>query len=327
MQGLNACFKINLFRSPLFNKRLQAVFAVILFCAGFLPHMAHAITLGDVICNASDPNSIGDIGAVLVGLAYLSGAIAIGSGLLQLVKTTENGRDNPLYKAIAPMIAGTGLLFLPSFATWSVESLFDYQGAGGVAYCVPTQAQDTATSGGGLDVMMTNLVENIKDPLVFLISMVAFLAGTIFMMRGLQKATKYGADPRANSLTAILSNIIFGALLFTIGQTLDIVMATLFGSSDLATFDAMGSAIDNMFASAGDTTQMKAALRAAFTFFQLIGMIAFVRGLLVLKAHAEGDSQKTVTQGLTHIVGGAMAINIYQFLQMVNDTFGFGLLS
>lgn len=307
------------------SERLGLLFAVVFVLAGFLPHMAYAITLGDVICNASDPDSIGDVGTILWGLARLAGAVAIGSGLLQLSKTTENPRDNPLHKAIAQMVAGAGLLFLPCFASWSIESLFGYQGAGGIVTCVPMPTQSAA--GGGLDVMMTNLVQNIQDPMMFLISMVCFLAGTIFLMRGLLKASKYGTDPKANSVAAILSNIIFGTLLFTIGQTQDMIMSTLFGSYSITSFDAMGSAIDNMFGSAGDTTQIKAALRAAFTFFQIIGTIAFVRGLMVLKAHAEGDSQKTVTQGFAHIIGGAMAINIYEFLQMVDSTFGFGFLS
>jgi len=296
-----------------------------LFLLGMIPGKADAATFGDVICNISTPNSVGDIGAILTGVAYLGGAIAIGSGLLMLSKSAENSRDNPLHKAIAAMVGGTGLLFLPGFTNWSVTSLFTYQGAGGVTSCVPGQPQ--SSSGGGLDVMMTNLVQNIQDPMVYLISFVSFIAGTFFMIRGLQKATKYGADPRANSVTAILANIIFGALLFTVGQTVDTIMTTIFGTNSITSFDAVGNAIDNMFASAGDTTQFKAAMKAAFTFFQLIGMIAFVRGILVLKAHAEGDSQKTITQGLTHIIGGAMAINIYEFLQQVNDTFGFDFLS
>jgi hypothetical protein len=56
-------------------------------------------------------------------------------------------------------------------------------------------------------------------------------------------------------------------------------------------------------------------------------MIAFVRGWLIIKNAVEGAGQATVAQGFTHIVGGVLAINIYSFLEIMDQTFGTNFLT
>jgi hypothetical protein len=73
--------------------------------------------------------------------------------------------------------------------------------------------------------------------------------------------------------------------------------------------------------------QFSNAIEAALTFFQLIGMIAFVRGWMIMKSASEGTGNATMAQGITHIIGGVCALNIFQFLHVFDYTFGTNLLS
>ncbi len=46
----------------------------------------------------------------------------------------------------------------------------------------------------------------------------------------------------------------------------------------------------------------------------------------LVKNAIEGAGQATVVQGFTHIVGGVLAINIYTFLEIIDQTFGTNFL-
>jgi len=77
----------------------------------------------------------------------------------------------------------------------------------------------------------------------------------------------------------------------------------------------------------GATQQFKTAVAAALTFVQLIGVIAFVRGWLMMKKFVEGAGNISFAQALTHILGGCLAINIAAFLKILDTTFGTNLLN
>jgi hypothetical protein len=56
--------------------------------------------------------------------------------------------------------------------------------------------------------------------------------------------------------------------------------------------------------------------------FQLVGLISFVRGWNILRNAIEGVGQATVPQGLTHIIGGVLAMNISGFMVALDATLG-----
>lgn len=66
----------------------------------------------------------------------------------------------------------------------------------------------------------------------------------------------------------------------------------------------------------------KDTISAVMMFVQLLGYIAFLRGLWLL--HKAGYDQSVgVAKGLTHIFGGAACINIVPFTAILAKTFGF----
>ena len=71
------------------------------------------------------------------------------------------------------------------------------------------------------------------------------------------------------------------------------------------------------------TGQWASFMRSCFLIVQLIGTISFIRGLVILSRLGERSGQgDTLSKGLTHVIGGILCINIYQFVQVIAATFG-----
>lgn len=70
---------------------------------------------------------------------------------------------------------------------------------------------------------------------------------------------------------------------------------------------------------------VSAALTGVLLFVKLVGHIAVIRGLLILKRAAEGQQGGEMGRALTHIGGGAAAININTFLNILATTVGASL--
>ena len=308
-------------------------FGVALFVALGWPHPAaaqiFATTMGDMICNAA--NELGPFTYLFNGVAYLAGALFVGQGLMHLKGNPENPNNHPMHKALAHIIGGAFLLALPNFANTLVNSLFFVNDGGGLSSCGNYLEPGNGGGNAGLDVLLSNLINNIADPLDFLVSAAAIVAGVFLLVRGLIKGAKYGQDPKANSPTHILSNLIIGAILIVVGQSFSVVMTSLFGFGSSGMLGMVGGTdAVTTWTSNWDvdvSQQFITAVVAALTFIQLIGMIAFVRGWYIVKNAIEGSGQATVAQGFTHIIGGVLAINIYYFLEVMDATFGTGLLS
>lgn len=314
-------------RRQILNQLLLAALLTLAFL--FVPHAAHAqTTLGSMMCDISF--NLAPFEKLFVGLSYITGAILIGMGLMQLAFFTDTinaGRQFGVSRPKGYLIAGAALLALPAFIRLLVASLFgNFETAdmgGGLNACVPTVGAGGAAGTVGLDGLVMNMVMNIKSPMVFMLSVISILIGIFLVAMALIKASKFGQNPKA-SVPNIIANLVIGTILYTVGTSLNTILATVFGTSAIAGPGVVVNAI--AFDFGADTQPFQAAVYAALTFFQLVGMIAFIRGWLILKDAVEGHSQKTVAQGLTHIFGGVCAVNIYAFLQAMDTTFGTGFL-
>ena len=281
-----------------------------------------ASTLGDVFCNAA-ANAAPFIN-VFDFVAFVAGTYIAAAGVMMLAKNSEAPNQAPLPHCYARLVAGALLMCLPDMAGVVIQSLFGgISDANGVTSCTAgaVTAASTGSSAPGLDVMMTNLVTNIKGPLIAALSIVCFIVGVFLVLRGVLRMAKFGQDPKEASMPRILTSMVFGAIFMVMGQSLNIMMDSVFGvGTTLAPNTVLSwSSINSLGV---DTTSFKTAVTAALTFFQLVGFIAFVRGWNVVRNAAEGSGQATYAQGFTHIIGGVMAINIYQYLIILDHTFG-----
>ena len=56
----------------------------------------------------------------------------------------------------------------------------------------------------------------------------------------------------------------------------------------------------------------------------IIGYISFLRGFFILKEVAEGGGQASLMAAVTHIFGGALAVNLGPLMNAVQSTLGLG---
>lgn len=311
------------------NLNIGSVIAFAAVASVFAPSPSFAQgSLGESMCSIT--YNIAPFEKLFVGLAYIMGSILIGMGLSQLAFFTDTFSASKQYGISRPkglLIAGSGLLALPAFLRLLVNSVFNFSSSadfgGGLSGCIPYVAAGGTAGNVGLDGLMINLVYNIKSPMVFMLSALSILIGIFMVIRGLVKGSTFGQNAKS-SVPSIVANIVIGTVLYTVGTSLDSIMATVFGDSGVWNSSVVTSAIAYDFG--GDTQPFQQAVYAALTFFQLVGFIAFIRGWIIIRDAVEGNGQKTVAQGLTHIIGGVLAVNIYRFLDVMDTTFGTGFL-
>lgn len=284
-------------------------------------------SLGDMMCAVSQ--NIAPFENLINGFAYITGAILIGIGLSQLAYFTDTFSASKQYGISKPkglLISGSALLSFPYFLNVLTHTLFrNADNGNGIHVCQPLVIIGAGGTAGnvGLDGLMINLVMNIKGPMVSMLSVLCVLMGMMMVCRGLLKGSKFGQDAKS-TVPNIIANLTIGTILFTIGTSLNEIMTTVFGDDNVWGSGIVTSAIRSDFGA--NTQPFQSAVYAALTFFQLVGFIAFIRGWLIIRDAVEGQGQKTVAQGLTHIFGGVLAVNIYRFLDVMDTTFGTGFL-
>ena len=281
-------------------------------------------TFGDVLVNICANTYY--LNPLMTWVSYAAGAFFTIQSVHQFRMHAEKPREVHLTTPLMLAAGAMSLLALPSFVGALISSVyFNLPMLGFTVYCQTPAAVAAGNAVGSnvtLDVMMTNFIGNIKNPILSLISMISFITGLYMIVRGLFKASKYGFDPRTHAMHIILINIIFGALLMAIGGNMYAITYSVFGLNA----GVPGSVIQ--WASLGSVSpQFANAVTACLQFVQIIGAIAFVRGWMILKKVSEGNGQTTLAQGLTHILGGVLAINIFIFLPIMDATFGTGLLN
>jgi hypothetical protein len=278
-----------------------------------------ATTLGEVVCNIGQ--NIKQFAEFFDALAYIAGAFLGVKGVMLLKKHAETPNESQIVKAVAHLVGAGALAALPAVAHVLQETLGVGTGVSGGSGCTPGDVAKAV----GLDTMMQSFVKNIYSPMFVVLEILCFIMGAYLIFRGLVKGSKVGTDPRAAAPHSIIISLVAGAVLLSIGGMFPTMLKTLFGDAGVRDF----SHIINWSSFAGsglDTDKADLTIYAVLKFVQIIGVIAFIRGWLIIRNAVEGTGQVTVPQGLTHIIGGTMAINIGEMLYIINTTFGTDLL-
>jgi hypothetical protein len=282
--------------------------------------MAQTLTFGMMFCNAF--GGMGTLPGLIQAICYLGGIMLVGLGVVGLKESAEGGPQKPAHKPILQILAGGAAISLPSVASFAIGSIFGAGGGGGDNfYCQPGGAGGAA--GGDLSSMIINFVADVKQPIIFGVAATAFVVGVLYVAKGLFKIAKYGQDPRTHSMHIIVAHLAFGALLIALSQTMGSMLQTIFGRPDIVSFSGIS------WTGGGGTNigNGNEAIEAAIIFFQLVGLIGFLRGWVMMKNSVEGSSQATVGQGLTHVIGGAVAVNLPLFLYAAEATFGIDIVN
>lgn len=170
----------------------------------------------------------------------------------------------------------------------------------------------------------TNIIINIANnllPVERLITATAYLLGIFFAMKALFSLKSYGEARTMmsshSSLKEPMAYFLVSAMLLFFPTGLAALLNTTFGSSNIlqyAPIDSQNKALSILFGSDSVVG------RSLVIIIQVIGLIAFVRGW-VLIARSSGQGQPgSLGKGITHVFGGILAMNIVLSLQIINNT-------
>lgn len=274
-------------------------------------------TLGRMVCNIRT-NGLAIYPYVINVVAYIVGVFLITRSFLLLKKHAENPNSSQVVPAAAHMIGGGALLSFPALLGAIQQSLFKSVAGGMSTACEPGSVMSGAA---GLDVMMQNFVRNLYSPTFKLLSILSIIAGMTYIYQGLMRGTKTGTDPRAAAPKDILANLVFGGILISMGTVLPDTLQTIFGSQTVSSMTNISIIKWSTLGSTGGNEQADKVVAAVLAFVQIIGGISFLRGWLLMKKTVEAG-QPGMPTALTHIIAGAMAINIDKMLKILNTTFG-----
>lgn len=155
-----------------------------------------------------------------------------------------------------------------------------------------------------------------------MIGTICFGSGLIMMAMAIHSIIEVsgqrGGHVKPSHITA---EFVAGILLISASTFLSFVEQTLFGSSSISTSSEILS-----YASANATISQSAQiLNAYMRWAQFIGIVAYVRGLFMIRAIGRGESQGgSFGNAAVFIFGGAMAANIVLLLNILHATFGVG---
>lgn len=315
--GRNRMFKLN-------NKKPTikgaSIFALTLLLGSFATEAMAAgapansgVGLGALI--GQTVNSFSDVPGMLAGLAYLFGIILGFMGIMKLKAHVENPTQIEIWDPLKRFIAGGAFFSLPTIFSAVVNTV----SKDSEVIKASGNYNTGDASGAGLDAKMVALVQDIWEPLHYMFVWFGYLAGFILILIGISRLLKTEQEGARGpmGLGTIMTFLVAGVLL-SLNKILGAAVNSIFAS------DVKVSGVLNYTAGMDPTAigHANAVIGALVAFVALIGWISFIRGFFIMRGVAEGNSQVSMMAGVTHIIGGAIAVNLGAFINAVQATLG-----
>ena len=290
-------------------------------CLGALIPLGN--TVGDTICRSMISSTAFPL--VLTSVAYLLGLVLGVWGILKIRDHVIDPARTPVSEGISRLIAG-GLFFALPFLTAVFKSSTASNGlilTTTLATNTTFRSNVTAASCLGtnsLDEAMGCFMLDILGPSHVVLNFFCFVAGMIFIMIGISRLIKSSQEgPRGPGGMGTFGTFIVGGLLLSATTILRAFSASMFASPLTFTYASL------QYTTGMSATETQAAynvIAAVLQFMIVLGMLSFVRGMFILRDVAEGKQQASTMAGVTHLIGGALAVNLGPMLNAVQQTLG-----
>ena len=271
----------------------------------FNPSMGE--TMENVIASSTD------VPEFLSALSYMFGICLAFLATVKLKDHVLNPNQTPISDALKRYLAGGGFLALPMVAAAAQNLFGDFFGL--------SAAFNVGGTGGvdGLDMIMVNMVEDIWPAINDLVSAFCYLAGLIFIVIGISRLLKTSQEgARGPAGFGTMMTFLIGGVLLSFDAILGAFSESFFGNGgNLQTFGDLAFSDPSI-----DMQHVNNVIAACLAFLIIVGLISFVRGWFIIRDVAEGNHQASLMAGMTHIFGGALAVNLGPVLNAVQTTFG-----
>lgn len=282
-------------------------------------------TLGNLICTSMINTII--LPYFLSTISYFIGLVFGVWGILKIRDHVNEPSRVSLSEGVTRLIAGGAFFALPYVVVVLRESFL----SGGLTVFtllstntdfnsnVGTAASPCSTT-NSLDMAMGCFMQDIMGPAHIVLNFFAYVAGTIFIMIGISRLIKSSQEgPKGPGGLGTFGTFVVGGLLLSATTILRAFSASMFSSTTTYTFATM------QYTTGMSATETQAAhnvISAVLRFLIVIGMISFVRGMFIMRDVAEGKGQASTMAGLTHMIGGALAVNMGPLLNAIQQTLG-----
>ncbi len=176
----------------------------------------------------------------------------------------------------------------------------------------PAYAQQVTVTPPDAQTMLQNIAQQVPE-LMKMVTAFGFVIGMYMIISGIMKLKHVGESrtmmSHEHSVFGPILMISMGAMLLYLPTAVQVGMATFWTDP-------------NPYSYLQQKDQFTEFLSDAFIIVQLVGVIAFIRGLIILSKGSGQSHQSMFAKGLTHIIGGIFCINIFQFVQVILATLG-----
>lgn len=302
------------------------------------------VTTGELLCDII--LHTGFIPAFLSAIAYLIGLVFGLWGIFKIRDHVLNPQQTGIWEGVSRFIAG-GLFFaLPIIVevarnTFVPGALMPFSAAPVTGYNVTGDpgggglggalggllgalgglfGGGGGACGAGLDGMLACFMADIMGPLHVVLNFFSFVAGMILLMVGTSRLIKSAQDgARGPGGLGTIMTFAVGAALISYNEIVRAFSTTFTGSATTNTYAYM-EYTDGM--SGDEVVAAHIVITSIIQFMILVGLISFVRGLFIVRSVAEGNQQASIMAGMTHLIGGALAINLGPLMNAVQGSLG-----
>lgn len=161
---------------------------------------------------------------------------------------------------------------------------------------------------------------------------ISYLSGVWMIINALTKMKKFGnmtMQAQPGELGGPLMQFVVGAVLIYLPTATDALTHSIFGASD-SIFGSgsvnyrnvgYGSELLGYLPADSFSQQWAAMANTLVLYIQFVGLLSFVKGWFILsKSAGHGAQPGNVAKGLTHIIGGIVAINFISMATIINNT-------
>ncbi len=270
-------------------------------------------TISDVLCNVMDASD--GLPGFVTAMAYIMGLVMAIVAIVKLKDHVLNPSQVPLSDSMKRFVAGGALFSLPMI-TEAAQNLL----TGGDNAMSEVSGYAGSVGGGyGLDAMMVALFLDIYEPLMSVIFAFAYLAGLVLTVVGITRLIKTAQDgPRGPASLGTIMTFVVAGVLFSLSTIMASFSTSLFADSTVATY----AFLETSTGDAAVDDHILAVISTVLVFMTIIGYISFLRGFFLLKEVAEGSGQASLMAAMTHIFGGALAVNLGPLMNAVQSTLG-----
>lgn len=173
-----------------------------------------------------------------------------------------------------------------------------------------------------LDQALANLTASFNGIYSLVVSL-SVVIGIFMAVKGVMGfktiATQTFSSAQRGELAGPIIHIVIGVLLIYLPQTTTTGLTTIFGSASVsASSELIG------YNSISHSAKWQDIADVVLMYTKLIGLIAFIRGWVILSKMAGSQNQPgSVGKGMIHVIGGILLINIVDTFNLLASTLGY----